>query len=65
MSGSWTNSGVTSCLANRFGASIRCEIPGGKPIRLRWARAGRADSTRVEMVLGGLDSLRAQHSTSV
>ena len=35
----------------KFGASIRCEIPGGKPIRLRWGRAGRADSAQVEMVL--------------
>ncbi len=35
----------------KFGASIRCEIPGGKPIGLHWGRAGRADSIQVEMVL--------------
>lgn len=35
----------------RFGASIRCEIPDGKPIALHWSRARRADFARVEMVL--------------
>jgi hypothetical protein len=35
----------------RFGASIRCEIPGRKAIVLHWGRASRADFAEVEMVL--------------
>jgi hypothetical protein len=35
----------------KFGASIRCEIPGRKPIVLHWSRARRADFARVEMIL--------------
>jgi hypothetical protein len=36
---------------SKFGASIRCEIRGGKPVVLHWGRARRADFGRVEMVL--------------
>lgn len=35
----------------QFGASIRCEVPGRKPIVLHWSRASRADFARVEMIL--------------
>ncbi|HTW03355.1 MAG TPA: hypothetical protein VMF87_23835 [Streptosporangiaceae bacterium] len=36
---------------SKSGASIRCEIPGGKPVTLHWSRARRADFARVELAL--------------
>jgi hypothetical protein len=35
----------------KFGASIRCEIPEGKPITLHWGRARRANFAQFEMAL--------------
>jgi len=37
--------------SSNYGASIRCEIPGHKPILLHVGRAGRQDFAGVEMVL--------------
>jgi hypothetical protein len=37
--------------SGNYGASIRCQIPGRKPIRLQVGRAGRKDFAEVEMVL--------------
>ena len=37
--------------SGKYGASLRCEIPGRKPILLHWGWAGRKDFTEVENVL--------------
>ena len=37
--------------SGNYGASIRCQIPGHKPILLHVGRAGRKDFAEVEMVL--------------
>lgn len=37
--------------SGKYGVSIRCEIPGRKPILLRVGRAGRKDFAEVDMVL--------------
>jgi hypothetical protein len=42
---------ILSCRRGKFGASIRCEFPGRRPIVLHWAPAARADYASVEIVL--------------
>jgi hypothetical protein len=42
---------ILSCRSGNYGASIRCEIPGRKPILLHVGRARRKDFAEVEMVL--------------
>lgn len=42
---------ILSYRSGKYGASLRCEIPGRKPILLHWGWAGRKDFTEVEKVL--------------
>ena len=42
---------ILSYRSGKYGASLRCGIPGRKPILLRWSRAGRKDFAEVELVL--------------
>jgi hypothetical protein len=42
---------ILSYRSGEYGASLRCEIPGRKPILLHWGRAGRKDFAEVEKVL--------------
>jgi hypothetical protein len=42
---------ILSYRSGKYGASLRCGIPGRKPILLHWGWAGRKDFTEVEKVL--------------
>ncbi len=42
---------IVSYRSGKYGASVRCEIPGAKPILLHWGRAWRTDFSEVEKVL--------------
>jgi hypothetical protein len=42
---------IASYRSGKYGTSIRCEIPGRKPILLQVGRAGRKDFAEVDMVL--------------
>jgi hypothetical protein len=42
---------ILSYRSGKYGASLRCGIPGRKPILLHWGRAGRTDFAEVEKVL--------------
>jgi hypothetical protein len=42
---------ILSYRSGKYGASLRCEIPGRKPILLHWGRAGREDFAELEKVL--------------
>jgi hypothetical protein len=42
---------IVSYRSGKYGTSIRCEIPGRKPMMLHVGRAGRKDFAEVDMVL--------------
>jgi hypothetical protein len=42
---------IVNYRSGKYGTSIRCEIPGRKPLLLRVGRAGRKDFAEVDMVL--------------
>jgi hypothetical protein len=37
--------------SGKFGASIRCDIPGRRPVLLHWSRAGRKDFAKINTAL--------------